>query len=57
MQNDDFIVFYDWESCKVIRRIDIESKKLYWNELGTFLCVTSTNEFYILAYNKEVVAQ
>lgn len=31
----DFVVFYDWSTAKVIRRIDVAPKKIVWNEKGT----------------------
>ncbi len=48
-------MFYDWETCKIIRKIEIASKKIYWNEIGTLLAVVGAEDFYVLTYNKAYV--
>eukprot|EP00828_Plagiopyla_frontata_P048307 TRINITY_DN9219_c0_g1_i2.p1 TRINITY_DN9219_c0_g1~~TRINITY_DN9219_c0_g1_i2.p1 ORF type:complete len:582 (-),score=100.39 TRINITY_DN9219_c0_g1_i2:88-1833(-) len=55
IRNSEFIVFYDWETCKIIRRIDIVAKKIYWNEAGNLIAITTTDDFYVLAFNKPYV--
>ena len=57
MKSNEFIIFYDWETGKVLRRIDIIPKKLYWNDTGSLVCLTTTDDFYILAYNKSLVSE
>lgn len=54
IRSTEFIVFYDWETCKVIRRIDIVAKKIYWNEAGSLITISTTDDLYVLAYNKQV---
>eukprot|EP01017_Pseudomicrothorax_dubius_P036227 TRINITY_DN516_c0_g1_i1.p1 TRINITY_DN516_c0_g1~~TRINITY_DN516_c0_g1_i1.p1 ORF type:complete len:884 (-),score=266.35 TRINITY_DN516_c0_g1_i1:3523-6174(-) len=55
-KSKDFVVFFDWDTLKVIRRIDVSVQKLYWNDDNTLVALVSQDEFYILAYHKEVVA-
>lgn len=31
-KSNEFLIFYDWETAAVIRRVDIAAKKLFWNE-------------------------
>ena len=38
----------------MIRRIDIAAKKIYWNEANTLIAITTTDDFYVLVYNKQV---
>ncbi|XP_042446952.1 coatomer subunit beta'-1-like isoform X1 [Zingiber officinale] len=55
MCSNDFICFYDWAECRLIRRIDVSVKKLYWADSGDLLIIASDTSFYILKYNRDVV--
>jgi len=32
VKSKDFIVFYDWKTAKVIRRIDVSPSKVIWDD-------------------------
>ncbi|CAG5125898.1 unnamed protein product [Candidula unifasciata] len=49
--------FYDWESMKLIRRIEISPKKVFWSENGHLVCMTSEDTLYMLKYNSELAEQ
>ena len=55
IRSSDFICFYDWSTSKVIRRIDVPVKDIYWNDSGELLCIVSESSFYILRYSQEAV--
>ncbi|KRY16903.1 Coatomer subunit beta' [Trichinella patagoniensis] len=51
------LIFYDWETIHVIRRIDIKAHQVYWSE-KELLAITTASEFYILQFNEaEVISQ
>lgn len=54
--SNDFICFYDWVECRLIRRIDVNVKNLYWADSGDLVAIASDASFYILKYNRDVVA-
>lgn len=56
VRGSDFVCFYDWFTGKIIRRIDVECKQVYWSESGELLVLTSESSFFILRYDPEVVA-
>ncbi|KAK1265535.1 Coatomer subunit beta'-2 [Acorus gramineus] len=56
MCSNDFICFYDWAECRLIRRIDVSVKNLYWADSGDLVAVASDTTFYILKYNKDAVS-
>ncbi|KAK1282559.1 Coatomer subunit beta'-2 [Acorus calamus] len=56
MCSNDFICFYDWAECRLIRRIDVTVKNLYWADSGDLVAIVSDTTFYILKYNKETVS-
>ncbi|KAK8366877.1 hypothetical protein V6Z12_A02G147800 [Gossypium hirsutum] len=51
MCSSDFICFYDWAECRMIRRIDVTVKNLYWADSGDLVAIASDTSFYILKYN------
>lgn len=38
-KSSEYVIFYDWELAKVVRRIDIAAKKIIWNEAGTHIII------------------
>ncbi|CAD6340303.1 unnamed protein product [Miscanthus lutarioriparius] len=51
MCSSDFICFYDWADCRLIRRIDVNVKNVYWADSGDLVAIASDTSFYILKYN------
>uniref|UniRef100_A0A0E0LD44 Coatomer subunit beta' n=1 Tax=Oryza punctata TaxID=4537 RepID=A0A0E0LD44_ORYPU len=56
MCTNDFICFYDWAECRLIRRIDVNVKNLYWADSGDLVTIASDTSFYILKYNRDAVS-
>lgn len=56
VRSNEFICFYDWAECRVVRRIDVVVKNIYWSDSGDLVAIASDNSFYILKYNRDVVA-
>ncbi|KAG6733793.1 hypothetical protein I3842_01G241200 [Carya illinoinensis] len=56
MCSNDFICFYDWAECRLIRRIDVNVKNLYWADSGDLVAIASDTSFYILKYSRDVVS-
>jgi len=54
-RSTDFVCFYDWAECRVIRRIDVAVKEIWWSENGELVTIGSDQSFYILRYNRELV--
>jgi coatomer subunit beta' len=51
----DFVVFYDWESARVVRRIDVTPRKIYWNDSSLMLAIATSEELYILQFHHELL--
>lgn len=47
----NFICFYDWADYRLIRKIDINVKNVYWNESGTYVALSTEDTVYILSFN------
>lgn len=54
VKSSEFIVFYDWASAKIVRKIELVLKRLYWSP-SDLLTLASPEEFYVLQYRKEVL--
>lgn len=48
---EGFICFFDWETCKLVQRIDESPKNVYWNDSGELLIVACDGVFYVIKYN------
>jgi coatomer subunit beta' len=50
----DTIVFYDWDSDKVVRRIEVGGiKGVYWNETGTLVAIATDESYFVLRFSRE----
>lgn len=55
VRGKDSITLYDWEECRVIRKIDVVPKAIYWSDTAEFVTIAGESSFYILKYNKDLV--
>lgn len=47
------IGFFDWETGKLVRRIEVEPRSVYWSESGELVCLACEDTFYVLRYSRE----
>lgn len=57
LRSTDFICFYDWDECRVIRRLDVSVRNVIWSESGEMVTIVSDTSFFILRYNLEATAE
>jgi len=55
VRSTDFIDFFDWDSGKPIRRIEVNPKLVFWSETGEMVVIACENEFYVLRLNKTLI--
>ncbi|KAK0439263.1 coatomer WD associated region-domain-containing protein [Desarmillaria tabescens] len=48
-----FIMFWDWESGEIVRRIDVEAQNIYWSGTGSLVAITAADSFYILRFDRD----
>ena len=51
------MVFYDWNTANIVRRIDISPKKVYWNDAGTLVALITNEDFFVLNYKPQLVSE
>ncbi|KAF2864518.1 Coatomer, beta' subunit [Piedraia hortae CBS 480.64] len=47
------IGFFDWESGKLVRRIEVEPKDVYWSDSGELVALACDDTYYVLRYSRE----
>ncbi|KAI0048076.1 coatomer protein [Auriscalpium vulgare] len=52
-RGNGFVIFWDWESGEVVRRIDVESKNVFWSNTGSLVAIASEESFYILRFDRD----
>jgi len=53
VRSSDTVCFFEWETGRMLRRIEVSAKALTWNESGDLVAITSEDAFYVLRYVKE----
>lgn len=57
VRSNEFVCFYDWAECRIVRRIDVQVKDVYWSDNGELVALSSGSSFYILRYNHGLVTE
>ncbi|KZT37143.1 Coatomer, beta' subunit [Sistotremastrum suecicum HHB10207 ss-3] len=47
-----FVVFWDWETGEIVRRVDVDAKAIYWSGSGTQVAITTSDSFYVLTFDR-----
>lgn len=55
IKSSEFIDFYDWNDGRLIRRIEVVPKHVYWSESGQVVVLVCDDNFFVLNYNSEYV--
>lgn len=49
--------FYSWETGDLVRRIDVDTVSVNWNDSGDYVAVGTDESFYVLKYDADAVAE
>ena len=53
----EFVVFYDWDECKVVRRIDVAPRQVFWSEAGDFVVLACDDSYYMLSCDRAAIQE
>lgn len=56
MRSVSHLCLYDWDSLKLVRRVEISCKNVYWNDNGDAIAVVSDDSFFVLRYDAAAVS-
>lgn len=48
-----FVVFYDWETGSIVRRIEVEARNVYWSGTGNLVAIAGEDSFYVLRFDRD----
>ena len=54
MRGANTLSLYDWETARLVRRIDIDARNVIWAEAGTLMAVVTADSLFVLKFNREV---
>jgi len=57
VKGSSFVCIYDWEKCRLVRKIDIDPKILVWSQSGSYLAIIGDKSTYILEYDSKTVSK
>ncbi|TXT10421.1 uncharacterized protein COLE_04355 [Cutaneotrichosporon oleaginosum] len=52
-----FVMFWDWETGAVVRRIEVDATNVAWSQSGELVAITTEDSFYILRFDRDAYAQ
>lgn len=48
-----FVLFWDWETGEIVRRIEVDATNVYWSGSGSFVIITTKDSFYVVRFDQE----
>ncbi|ETN03586.1 hypothetical protein PPTG_15569 [Phytophthora nicotianae INRA-310] len=57
VKGNDSIAMFAWEELRLIRKIDVVVKNVFWFEKGSHVVLAYESSFLVLRYNMELAAQ
>jgi coatomer subunit beta' len=55
VRTSEFIVFYDWGTGAIVRRVDVAARNVHWSESGATVVIAGETSFYMLGYEGDAV--
>jgi coatomer subunit beta' len=52
-----FVMFWDWETGAVVRRIEVDATNVTWSQSGELVAITTEDSFYVLRFDRDAYAQ
>lgn len=47
------VVFWDWETGEVVRRIDVDAKNVVWSGTGQLVAICTDDSYYVLRFDRD----
>ncbi|WWC89710.1 uncharacterized protein L201_004635 [Kwoniella dendrophila CBS 6074] len=52
-RGNGFVMFWDWETGSIVRRIEVDATNVSWSSTGNLVAITSEDSFYILNFDRD----
>jgi len=53
---DSAVLFYDWDTGSLVRKIDVCPKEIYWSDSGNMVLIATEEQAYVLTHNQSITA-
>lgn len=53
IKGDEFVAFYDWDTGKLVRRVDVDADQVFWSESGELVAICTEDTYYILRFDRD----
>lgn len=53
---DTAVLFYDWDTGSLVRKIDVCPKEVYWSDSGNMVLIATEDQAYVLTHNQSIAA-
>jgi len=51
VKSASFVIFYDWETGVLVRKVDVAATNIFWSALDT-VCISTSTSFFVLKFNR-----
>ncbi|KAH8092503.1 coatomer beta [Cristinia sonorae] len=48
-----FVVFWDWETGEIVRRIEADAKNIFWSGTGSLVAICAEDSYYVLRFDRD----
>ncbi|KAL7413116.1 putative ER to Golgi transport-related protein [Mrakia frigida] len=52
-RGNGFVIFWDWETGAVVRRIEVDANEITWSANGNLVAITGDDSFYLLKFDRD----
>jgi coatomer subunit beta' len=52
-RGNGFVMFWDWETGAIVRRIEVDATNVTWSGSGSIVAITSEDSFYLLRFDRD----
>eukprot|EP00921_Rhytidocystis_pertsovi_P015616 GHVQ01024830.1.p1 GENE.GHVQ01024830.1~~GHVQ01024830.1.p1 ORF type:complete len:844 (+),score=76.21 GHVQ01024830.1:281-2812(+) len=56
LRSSEFVCFYDWEEYRMVRRIDVAPRYVWWSDTGEYVALGCAESFFVLRHDKDAVS-
>ena len=52
-RGNGFVMFWDWESGSVVRRIEVDATNVSWSTTGNLVAIMAEDSYYVLGFDRD----
>lgn len=52
-----FVIFWDWETGAVVRRIEVDATNVSWSASGEYVAITAEDSLFVLRFDRDAYQQ